>query len=107
MTHLLREELAKKLAFHNDGMENTWQEYLHDADACLETVKEGVSLLLQKKPDVNVRSSLESFLGLSITSAPKHDDLQRPLRPEVSARLSVRRRQVRRRSSASNSVYKV
>ena len=34
--------------FHNDGMENTWQEYLHDADVCLETVKESVSLLLQK-----------------------------------------------------------
>lgn len=102
----LREQLAKKLAFENDGMENTWHEYLGDADVCLETVKDSISLLLHKKPDVNVRSSLESFLGLSITSASPQNDLQRPIRTEVSARIPVRRRQVRRRSSAGNSVHK-
>lgn len=107
MTENLRIQIAKQLAVSNDGMENTWQDFLQDADICLQIVKDRVSPLLAKKSEANLRLSLGDTLGLKITFAPTSNDHEREVRSEMSTRIPVRRRTVRRRSSAGNQVYEV
>lgn len=104
MTEDLRARIARQLAISNDGMENTWQEFLLDADLCLEIIKESISPLLAKKSDVNLRLSLGDLLGLKITFAPQPNDQEREVRSEMPRRLPVRHRTIRRRSSASDRV---
>lgn len=107
MTESLRESLAVKLAILNDGIGNTWEEFLPDADACLEIFKERISPLLTKKSEANLRLSLGEALGLKITFAPTSNDQERKVRSEMPQRIPVRHRTVRRRSSAGNQVYEI
>lgn len=105
MNKKLRDEIAKRLAFENDGMENSWHDYIDDADASIEIIKERIQPLLLGKTDVNLRLSLGDLLGLKITSAPTQNDPSRAIRSQVPTGVPFRRRTIRRRSSASDRFY--
>lgn len=101
----LRDQIAKRIAFLNDGMENTWHDYLQDAEASLEIIKEHIEPLLLNRTDVNLRLSLGDLLGLKITFAPIQNDRTPTIRSQMPTRVPIRRREVRRRSSASDRFY--
>lgn len=101
----LRDRIAKRIAFLNDGMENTWHDYLQDAEACVEIIKEHIEPLLLNKTDINLRLSLGDLLGLKITFAPIQNDHTPKIHSQMSTRPPIRRREVRRRSSARDRFY--
>jgi|GEM_PF-2464839 len=100
----LCEIISKELAYFNDGIENTSDEYRAESVAIATCVKKHIYELLHSAPASTLRQDLKKIFNFQANSQPSQNDLQPKIFDQSIRRVFDSGRKIRRRSSAGSDV---
>lgn len=96
----LRHKIAEQIALAVDGHLNDWDAFKPEAANVYKCIRNEIRALLLQTPDASLRKQLNDMFELSVFVNISNDDSERTFCPQQRGSVSLRRRTVRRRSSA-------